>query len=106
MADLITFRQGSDDLTKSTRFNLDKDLLIKTEQTSEKRTLLRNENLKSRVDGTGDGERENSPIFKTSILKPTQKKVISMSSISRLSTPRNYKSNSDPSDLTKVWDSS
>jgi len=103
MADLITFRQ--DDLAKSTRLNLDKDLLIKTEQTSEKSTLLRNENSKSHIDGTGDGEREKSPIFKTSILKPTQKKVISMSSISRLSTSRNYKSNSDPSDLTKVRDS-
>jgi len=101
MADLITFR-GSDDLAKSTRLNLDKDLLIKTEQTSEKNTLLRNENSKSRVDGAGDGERETSSSFKTSILKPTQKKVISMSSISRLSTPRNYKSNSDPPDLTKV----
>lgn len=101
MADLITFHRGSDDLAKPTRLNLhDKNSLIKTEQTSEKSTVLCNEDSRSRVDGAGDGE--SSPIFKTLILKSKQKKVIPMSSISRLSTPRNYKSNSHPSDLTKV----
>lgn len=101
MADLITFYRGSDNLAKPTRLNLhDKDLLIKTGQTNEKSIVLCNEDSRSRIDGAGDGE--SSPIFKTLISKSKQKKVISMSSISRLSTPRSYKSNSHPPNLTKV----
>lgn len=104
MADLITFNRNSADLAKLTRHNLlDKDLLIKTWQTSKKSTenaLSRNEDSRSRIDGAGDSE--SLPIFKTSTSKFKKKKVISMSSISRLSTPRrSYKSN-DPPDLTKV----
>lgn len=101
MADLIIFNRDSDDLAKLTRHNLlDKNLLIKTLQTSKKNTENLSRNEDSRSGGAGDGE--SSPIFKTSTSKAKQKKVISVSSISRLSTPRrNYKSN-DPSDLTKV----
>jgi len=56
----------SDDLEKRTRLNLlDKDLLIKTGQTSEKSTesaLTRTEDSRSCVE-TGDDK--NLPIFKT-----------------------------------------
>lgn len=97
MVDLITFNRGSDTLAKSSRL-LDKDLLIKTGQTNEKNILSCNKDSRLRVDDASDGE--SSPIFKTSSSK--QKKVISMSSISRLSTPRrSYKPN-DPPDFTKV----
>lgn len=105
MANLTAFNRDSDDLANPTKHNLlDKNLLIKTWQTSEKSTETRNENSRSRVDGAGDGE--SSSVFKNSLSKSEQKKVISMSSISRLSTPRrSYRSNDSP-DLTKVWDPS
>ncbi|XP_018393652.1 PREDICTED: uncharacterized protein LOC108772589 [Cyphomyrmex costatus] len=97
MDDFSELRHSSGDFAKTTKFNLpDKDSLIKTVQIN-KSTLSRNEDVRSCVN---DGE--NPSFFKTSVSKPTQKKVISISSILRLSTPRSYKSSSDSPDLTKV----
>lgn len=88
MADLITSHRSSDKLAKFTGFNLfNKDALFGVEQTSEESTSSNNENSSSRDGGAG----EDSSIFKTCISKPKQKKVISVSSISRLSIPQSHK---------------
>lgn len=89
MADLITSHRSSDKLAKFTEFNLfNKDTLFGAEQTSEESTPSNNENSSYSRDG---GAGEDSSIFKTCISKPKQKKVISVSSISRLSIPQSHK---------------
>ncbi|XP_072745225.1 uncharacterized protein [Anoplolepis gracilipes] len=97
MADLITSHQSSDKLAKFTEFNLlNKNSLFGIEQISEKSSPLSHKESSLCNDEVGN----DSSIFKISI--PKQKKVISASSSSRLSTPQNHKPNVNLTDLAKV----
>lgn len=103
MADFITiFHEDSDKLAKFTEFNLfDEDSLFGVDQTSKESAPSNNEDSTSHDDDVGD----DPSIFKTSISKSKQKKVISVSSISQLSTLQSHKSNVPLTDLAKVRDS-
>lgn len=103
MADFITiFHEDSDKLAEFAGFNLfDKDSLFGAEQTSKEGSPSNNEDSTSCDDDASD----DPLIFKTSILKPKQKKVISVSSISGLSTLQSHKPNVPLTDLAKVRDS-
>ncbi|XP_070160568.1 uncharacterized protein [Polyergus mexicanus] len=100
MADFITiFHEDSDKLAKFAGFNLfDKDSLFEAKQTSKEGSPSNNE------DSTlCDNNASYDPsISKTSILKSNQKKVISVSSISGLSTLQSHKPNVPLTDLAKI----
>lgn len=102
MADFITiFHEDLDKLAKFTGFNLpDEDSLFGVDEISKDSVPSKNEDSTSRDNDVGD----DLSIFKTSILKSKQKKVISASSISQLSL-QSHKSNVPLTDLAKVCDS-
>lgn len=86
-------------------FNLSyKDSLSETEQAIKENApsvRSRNQDSKSCDDG-GAGDIEVSAVPKISTSKSNQKKVIYMSTVSRLSAPRSYRPNG-LKDLTQVW---